>query len=49
MTEYQVTMHEDEKCIVRIHRPILSEEERKVREKNIKAALVRFEKEKRGK
>ena len=49
MTEYQVMVHENEKCIARIHRPILSEEERKVREENIKAALVQFEREKRSK
>lgn len=49
MAEYQVTIHEDEKCIVRIRKPILSEEEQKVREEKIKAAIVRFEKEKRSK
>ena len=48
-TDYQVTEHLGEKCIVRIHKPILSEEERKKREENIKTALVRFYKETRSK
>ena len=47
MVEYQVTEYRSEKCIVRIHKPILTAEERKVREENIKAALVRFEIERR--
>ena len=47
MAEYQVTVYEDEKCIVRIHKPILTEEEQKVRDENIKAALVQFEIERR--
>ncbi len=45
--EYQVTIHEDEKCIVRVHKPILSAEERKAREDEIKKALVTFYKETR--
>ena len=48
MHEYQVTEYKGEKCTVRIHRPILSEEEYKKVEENIKAALVQFEKEKRS-
>ena len=47
MIEYQVTEHKSEKCIVRIHKPILTAEERKAREEDIKAALVRFEIERR--
>ena len=45
MAEYQVTEYRDEKCIVRIHRPILTDGERKAREEEIKKALIRFEKE----
>lgn len=29
-------------CVIRIHRPVLSEEERKIREENIKKALIEF-------
>lgn len=47
MIEYQVTEHKGERCTIRIHRPILTAEERKVREENIKAALVQFYKETR--
>lgn len=32
-------------CVVRIHRPNLTEEERKIREENIKKALIEFYKE----
>lgn len=32
-------------CIVRIHRPTLTEEERTIREENIKKALIEFYKE----
>lgn len=32
-------------CVVRIHRPNLTEEERKVREEQIKKALIEFYKE----
>lgn len=49
MTEYRVTEHKAENCIVRIHKPILTEEERKAREENIKAALVQFGRETRSK
>jgi hypothetical protein len=45
MAEYQVTEYRDEKCIVRVHRPILTDEEREAREEEIRKALVRFEKE----
>lgn len=49
MSEYQVTEHKTEKYTVRIHRPILSTEERKSREDEVKKAIVRFYKETRGK
>jgi len=42
MTEYQVTRYEDEKCIVRIHKPILTEDERKAREEAVKACTKVF-------
>ena len=42
---YQVTEYRDEKCIVRVHRPILTVEERKIREEEVRKALIRFEKE----
>ena len=32
-------------CVVRIHRPNLTKEERKIREENIKKALIEFYKE----
>ena len=47
MPEYKVTVYEDEKCIVRIHKPILTAEERKAREAEVKKALVQFEIERR--
>ncbi len=49
MTEYKVTEHKGENCTVRIHRPILTNEERKAREDDVKKALVRFYKETRSK
>lgn len=48
MIEYQVTEHRTPKCIVRVHKPILTEEEAKARDEEIKAALVRFYKEVRS-
>lgn len=45
MTEYQVTEYKNDKCIVRVHKPILTVEERKAREEEIKKALVKFAKE----
>lgn len=42
---YQETEYRNEKCIVRIRKPILTAEERKAREELIKAALVQFERE----
>ena len=48
MDRYQVNEYRNESCIVRIHKPILTAEERRAREKEIKAALVRFEIERRS-
>jgi len=45
MTDYHVTEYRSNKCIVRVHKPILTVEERKAREEEIKKALVRFAKE----
>ena len=45
MAEYQVTEYKNDKCIVRIHKPILTVEERRAREEEIKRALVKFVKE----
>lgn len=42
---YETTIHEDEKCIARVHKPILSAEERKTREEAIKKAIVALYKE----
>ena len=42
---YQVTEYRSDKCIVRVHRPILTERERIAREEEIKKALVKFAKE----
>ena len=43
--EYQVTEYKSDKCIVRVHKPILTVEEKKAREEEIKKALVKFAKE----
>lgn len=45
MIEYQTTEYKTEKCIVRVHKPILTEEERKKREEEVKKAIIEFEKE----
>ena len=45
MTKYQVTTYETDNCIVTIRKPILTAEERKIREEEVKKAIVRFEKE----
>ena len=45
MAEYQVKEYKNDKCIVRVHKPILTVEERKAREEEIKNALVKFIKE----
>ena len=46
---YEVTERKGKNYTARIHRPILTEEERKAREENVKAAMVRFYKETRSK
>lgn len=47
--KYNTTEYKGENCTVRIHRPILTAEERKAREDEAKKALVRFYKETRSK
>lgn len=39
---YQTFYYEDDVCIVRVHKPILTDEERKRREEKVKQALIRF-------
>lgn len=43
--EYQITEYRTDKAIVIIRKPILTDEERKAREDNLKKALVKYEKE----
>ena len=43
--KYIVTEHRSDKCIVRVHKPILTDDERKVREAVVKTALVQFGRE----
>ena len=43
--DYLTTEYRDKGCIVRVHRPILTSEERKRREEEVKLALIRFYKE----
>lgn len=45
MLEYQVTEYKGNNCIVRIHSPILTKEERRAREERIKEALVQYGRE----
>lgn len=45
MVEYQVTEYKNDKCVVRVHKPILTVEEKKAREDEIKNALVKWAKE----
>lgn len=45
MVEYQVTEHRGKNCIVRIHKPILTEEEQRAREERIKEALIQYGRE----
>ena len=45
MIEYEVKEYQSEKCTIRVHHPILSEKEQKIRDKEIKAALVQFGRE----
>lgn len=47
MPEYTVTEHRGKNYVARIHRPILTDEERKAVEENMKTALIRFYKEKK--
>ena len=44
-TNYQVTEHKGDNYTVRIRKPILTAEERKKREEEVKAALVQFGRE----
>ena len=46
--KYRTTEYRNEKCIVRVHRPILSAEEKSKRIEEVKTAIVRFYKETRG-
>lgn len=46
--EYRTVEFKTDKCIVRVHRPILSAEEKKARVEEVKKAIVRFYKETRG-
>lgn len=43
MIEYLTTVYKDENCIVRVHKPILTEEERNRRIEEVKKALIEFE------
>lgn len=43
--KFEVTEYKDEKCTVRIRRPILSAEEKNARIDDVKKAMVRFYKE----
>lgn len=45
MIEYTVTEHKGKNYIVRIHKPILSAEERQAREKEVRKALIEFGRE----
>ena len=48
MTEYRTVEHRSKGCIVRVHIPILTEEEQDKRRREIELALIRFEKERRS-
>jgi len=45
--EYKTSVYEDERCIARIHKPILTEAEEEKRKDEIRTAIVRFVKETR--
>ena len=45
MIEYEVKEYQSEKCTIRVHHPILTKEEQKIRDNEIKAALVQFGRE----
>lgn len=44
--KYKTTEHRSEKWIVRVHKPILTPEEEKVRKEAVKEALIQFGREK---
>ena len=48
MTEYRTVEHKAKGCIVRVHIPILTEEEKHKRDKEIELAMIRFERERRS-
>ena len=43
--KYTVTEHRSDKCIVRVHKPILTDDEKKAREDDVKTVLVQFGRE----
>jgi hypothetical protein len=45
--EYNTSVYEDERCIARIHKPIMTESEEEKRKEKIRTAIVRFVKETR--
>lgn len=46
-TKYKTSVYEEDDCIVRIHKPILSADEKIKREENLKSTLVQYYKETR--
>ena len=44
-TRFKTTVYEDDKCIVRVHKPVLAKEERNQRKEATKKALVAMYKE----
>ena len=49
MTEYRTVEHKGKGCTVRVHIPILTEDEQNKRDKAIELALIQFAKERRMK
>ena len=47
MPEYKVTEYKDENCIVRIHKPILTAEEKERRLQEVRKALAEYGREKK--
>jgi hypothetical protein len=47
MSEYRTVEHRGKGCTVRVHIPILTEEEQDKRRREIELALIRFEQERR--
>lgn len=45
MTKYKTSVHKGKGFIVRVHKPILTEEENNKRIENVKESLVNFAKE----